>query len=109
MLYFCSVYTLPQPPGFEMSRAAGLLSSWAMLFEDFFVFLRTSPACGHGHCRERAMSFEVFVGCADVFHCKTVRAMISSKIHVVTLMSVELLYVRRGDVWTSNATDLPGE
>ena len=55
------------------------------------------------------MSFEVFVGCADVFHCKTVRAMISSKIHVVTLMSVELLYVRRGDVWTSNATDLPGE
>ena len=109
MLYLCSVYMLPQPPGFEMSRAAGLLSSWAMLFGNFFVFFRTLQAYGHGHCRERTMFFEVCVGCADVFHCKTVRAMISSKIHVVTLMSVELLYVRRGDVWTSNATDLPGE
>ena len=40
------------------------------------------------------MSFEVCEQCADVFHCKAVRAMMSSKIHVVTLMSVELLYVR---------------
>ena len=57
------------------------------------------------------MSFEVHVcvGCADVVHCKEVRAMISSKIHVVILMSVDFLYVRRGDVRTSIATDLPGE
>ena len=79
------------------------------LCEDFFVFIRTLRACGHGHCRERAMSFEICVQCADVFHCKAVRAMISSKRHVVTLMSVELLYVRRGDVRTSIATNLPGE
>ena len=92
-----------------MFCAAGLMSSWAMLFGDFIVFIRTWQACGHGHCRERAMSFEVYVRCADVFHCKAVRAMISSKRHVVTLMSVELLYVRRGDVRTSIATNLPGE
>ena len=55
------------------------------------------------------MSFEVCVQCADVFHCKAVRAMISSKRHVVILMSVEHLYVRRGDVRTSIATNLPGE
>ena len=80
-----------------------------MLCEDLFVFIRTTGACGHGHCRERAMSFEVFVQCADVFHCKAVRAMISLKRHVVTLMSVELLYVRRGDVRMSIETNLPGE
>ena len=49
------------------------------LFGDFFVFFRTLPAYGHGHCRERAMSFEVYVRCADVFHCKAVRAMLSSE------------------------------
>ena len=79
------------------------------LFDDFFVFIRTSGACGHGHCRDRAMSFEVFVQCADVFHCKAVRAMISSKRHVVILMVVRTVYVHRGDVRTSIATNLPGE
>ena len=92
-----------------MFSAAGLISSWAVLCEDFFVFIRTWQACGHGHCRERAISFEVFVQCADVFHCKAVRAMISSKRHVVILMAVRTVYVHRADVRTSIATNLPGE
>ena len=47
--------------------------------------------------------------CADVFRCKEVRVMISSKRHVVILMAVELVYVRTDNVRTSISTDLPGE
>ena len=64
---------------------------------------------GMGIVGSRRCLSEYVFHCVDVFRCKEVRAMVSSKRHIVTLMSVELLYVRRGDVRTSIATNLPGE